>query len=118
MPALHSRVIFVSPFQAPSSSGARAAIEANTHENGKGLRASLECLRQGGLLVMFLAGEVAHFRWAQRRVADPQWNTAAARFARKMNCPTLPFFFKGVNSLPFHMFGTIHPRLRTLKSRP
>ena len=102
-PALHSRVIFVNPFE-----------EADAHENGKSLRASIECLRNGGLLVMFPAGEVAYFNWAQRAVADPKWNTSAARFARKVGCPALPLYFKGANSIPFHMLGTIHPRLRTL----
>jgi putative hemolysin len=102
-PALHERVIFVNPFE-----------EASRHENGRSLRASLECLRNGGLLVMFPAGEVAHFHWAQGAVADPKWNTSAARFARKMGCPTLPLFFRGANSIPFQMIGTIHPRLRTL----
>jgi putative hemolysin len=102
-PALHERVIFVNPFE-----------EANAHENGKSLRASIECLRNGGLLVMFPAGEVAHFSWSERAVADPKWNTSAARLARKIGCPTLPLFFKGANSIPFHMLGTLHPRLRTL----
>ncbi len=102
-PALHERVIFVNPFE-----------EASKHENGRSLRATLDCLRNGGLLVMFPAGEVAHFHWAERAVADPKWNTSAARLARKMGCPTLPLFFKGANSIPFQMLGTIHPRLRTL----
>jgi putative hemolysin len=101
--ALHERVIFVNPFE-----------EASAHENGKSLRASIECLRKGGLLVMFPAGEVAHFNWSQRAVADPKWNTSAARLARKIGCPTLPLFFKGANSIPFHMLGTLHPRFRTL----
>jgi putative hemolysin len=102
-PALHERVIFVNPFE-----------EANAHENGKSLRASIECLRNGGLLVMFPAGEVAHFNWSERAIADPKWNTSAARLARKIGCVTLPLFFKGANSIPFHMLGTIHPRLRTI----
>ena len=102
-PALHERVIFVNPFE-----------EATAHENGRSLRASIDCLRNGGLLVMFPAGEVAHFKWSERAVADPKWNTSAARLARKVGCPTLPLFFKGANSIPFHMLGTIHPRLRTL----
>jgi putative hemolysin len=102
-PALHERVIFVNPFE-----------EASRHENGRSLRASLECLRNGGLLVMFPAGEVAHFHWGLRAVADPTWNTSAARFARRIGCPAVPLFFQGGNSIPFQMLGTIHPRLRTL----
>ena len=102
-PALHERVIFVNPFE-----------EASAHENGRSLRASIECLRNDGLLVMFPAGEVAHFNWSERAVADPTWNTSAARLARKIGCPSLPLFFKGANSIPFHMLGALHPRLRTL----
>lgn len=102
-PALHERVIFVNPFE-----------DANAQENSKSLRASIECLRNGGLLVMFPAGEVAHFNWNERAVADPVWNTSAARLARKIGCPAVPMFFKGANSIPFHMLGAIHPRLRTL----
>lgn len=102
-PALHERVIFVNPFE-----------EAGKHENGRSLRATLDCLRSGGLVVMFPAGEVAHFNWLERGIVDPKWNTSAARLARKVGCPTLPLFFKGANSFPFQMLGTIHPRLRTL----
>ncbi len=47
-------------------------------------------------------------------MVDPKWNTAAARFAMKVGCPTVPLFFGGANSHRFQMVGTLHPRLRTL----
>ena len=47
-------------------------------------------------------------------MADPEWNSSAARFARKIGCPTVPLFFNGANSVNFQMLGAIHPRLRTL----
>lgn len=102
--ALRSRLIFVNPFQE----------NASPQENGKSLRASLEWLESGGLLVMFPAGEVAHLNWRERSIADPRWNTAAVRLACRIGCPTVPLFFDGANSLQFQMMGTIHPRLRTL----
>jgi len=102
-PALHEKVFFVNPFDTASAT-----------ENGKSLRASLEWLRGGGMLVMFPAGEVSHLNWAEKPVADPEWNIAAARFALKMGCPTVPLFFEGANSLNFQMLGAIHPKLRTL----
>ncbi len=83
-------------------------------ENSRSLRSSLEWLAQSGLLVMFPAGEVSHLQWDERSVVDPKWNSAAARFARKIGCPTLPLFFDGANSHRFQMVGTLHPRLRTL----
>jgi putative hemolysin len=102
--ALRGRLIFVNPFQE----------SASAQENGKSLRASLEWLQSGGMLVTFPAGEVAHLNWRERSVADPKWNTAPARLACKAGCPTVPLFFDGANSLRFQMMGTIHPRLRTL----
>jgi putative hemolysin len=103
-PALHEKVFFVNPFET-----------ATATENGRSLRESLGWLRGGGLLVMFPAGEVSHLNWgAEWPVADPAWNSAAARFARKVGCPTVPLFFNGANSVNFQMLGAIHPRLRTL----
>jgi len=51
-PALHEKVFFVNPFET-----------ATATENGRSLRASLQWLRAGGLLVMFPAGEVSHLNW-------------------------------------------------------
>lgn len=66
------------------------------------------------MLVIFPAGEVAHLNWAERPVADPRWNDTAVRLARKANCPVIPLYFDGANSLPFQIAGAIQPRLRTL----
>ncbi len=102
--ALRGKVFFVNPFD-----------DAATSENARSVRASLAWLRNGGALVMFPAGEVSHLNWGgEWPVTDPEWNSAAARLARKVGCPTVPVFFHGANSVPFQMLGAIHPRLRTL----
>ena len=41
----------------------------------------LKHLRTGGMLVIFPAGEVSHFRWKDRAVTDAEWNPAVARIA-------------------------------------
>ncbi|HEX4166010.1 MAG TPA: GNAT family N-acyltransferase [Bryobacteraceae bacterium] len=101
---LRERLIFVDSF----------ADHAATHQNRRALRQSLEWLRSGGLLVVFPAGAVAHLNLAERAVADPPWNAAAARLAMKTGCVTLPVFFEGANSPGFQMMGTLHSSLRTL----
>src|SRR5690349_1063813 len=72
IPELSDLVIPVDPMSG------RAAAKGNS----SGLRRSLEHLRAGGVLVVFPAGEVSHWRWRDRGVADPDWNPAVARIAR------------------------------------
>jgi putative hemolysin len=100
---LRDRFIFVNPFSSK-----------DIYQNATAVRECYEWIRSGGLLVIFPAGEVAHLNWGEHFVADPKWNDTAARFARKANCPTVPLFFGGSNSIPFQMIGTIYPGLRTL----
>src|SRR5207247_9872754 len=51
----------------------------NARANPGGLRKALRHLEQGGLLVIFPAGEVSHFQWKERSVTDPPWNAAVAK---------------------------------------
>lgn len=83
-------------------------------ENRRPLRACLEWLSHSGLLGMFPAGEVAHLDWMEHSITDPPWKTTAARFALRAQCPVIPVFFEGANSLSFQLTGTIHPHLRTI----
>src|SRR5262249_722042 len=83
-------------------------------ENRRPLRTCLEWLSRSGLLAMFPSGEVAHLDWMEHSVTDPPWKTTAARFALRAQCPVIPVFFEGANSLSFQLTGTIHPRLRTI----
>jgi putative hemolysin len=83
-------------------------------ENRRPLRACLQWLSRSGLLAMFPAGEVAHLDWMEHSVTDPPWKTTAARFALRAQCPVIPVFFEGANSLSFQLTGAIHPHLRTM----
>lgn len=98
------RFIFVDPF---------GGLEA-TRRNLRAVRASLEFVRSGGLLILFPAGEVAHLDWMHRTVSDPPWHPTAARIARRAGAPVVPFYFGGANSLGFQLAGTVNPNLRTI----
>jgi putative hemolysin len=65
------------------------------------------------MLLIFPAGEVAHFDFRAGAIRDPQWRSTAARLVRITGAKTLPIFVRGANSIPFQMLGMVHPRLRT-----
>ncbi len=99
------RVICVNPFGGPE---ARRA-------NAKGIREALTWLSQGGMLLVFPAGEVSQlqFQFPRWQVADPVWSESIARLLRKSKAAALPLFVDGRNSVLFQLAGLVHPRLRT-----
>ncbi len=78
------------------------------------LRATMRWLADGGALVLFPAGEVAHYQLRRRGISDPPWQENLVRVLRRAQAPVLPVFFAGANSLRFHLLGLLHPRLRTV----
>ncbi len=103
IPQLASQVIAVDPFGASQSA----------RRNIGPLRDSLRWLKQGGVLVVFPAGEVSHFKASNRAVADPTWSDTLGRIVRRSGAGVLPIFFPGCNGLKFQLAGMVHPRLRT-----
>jgi len=69
-------------------------------------------LNEGGMLAIFPAGEVSHLQFPQAQISDPQWNDMAVRLIRETGAAALPVYFCGRNSMSFHLFGMIHPKLR------
>jgi putative hemolysin len=65
------------------------------------------------MLAIFPAGEVSTWQFPHAQIADPLWNDTAARLIRRTGAAALPVYFCGRNSMSFHLFGMIHPRLRT-----
>jgi putative hemolysin len=101
IPALREYVIAVNPF----GGAARA--------NWKSLRASIDWLQRGGVLVTFPAGEVSSWQLPHLAIADPQWNENISRLIQISGAACVPAFFHGANGPGFHLAGMIHPRLRT-----
>ena len=103
IPELSPHCIFVDVF----------AAAAKNALNLRALRDAITWLRQGHMLVIFPAGEVAHWSLRRGEVVDPGWNANIARLMRITGAGALPMFVKGANTAGFQMLGLIHPWLRT-----
>ncbi|KJY83573.1 hemolysin [Vibrio galatheae] len=88
----------------------------NAHKaNLKALRNAHQHLDQGGLLLLFPAGEVSQLvdRKAQR-LEDKEWSRSVSSLIRKSRATTVPVYIDGQNSQRFYLAGKVHPLLRTL----
>lgn len=101
IPELSELFIGVDPFE-----GARK-------RNASGMREALRWLEAGGMLLMFPAGEVSHWRLDRRGVTDPEWQTGVARMVHKAHASVTPVYIYGANGPVFQFAGMIHPWLRT-----
>jgi putative hemolysin len=95
--------IFVDPFGSESSAKA----------NLKGMREAIGWLKDGKMMGVFPAGEVAHLQLKRREIIDPAWSPTIARIIRRTEASVLPIYFDGGNGALFQMLGLVHPRLRT-----
>lgn len=102
MAELKEWIISVDPF------GNRSSAIANA----KAIKEAIRWVTGGGALVIFPAGEVAHFNWG--KITDPKWSPHAGAIIRHAQADVLPVFFPGKNSLFFQIAGLLHPRLRTV----
>jgi putative hemolysin len=101
IPALREYVISVDVFGNAAKS------------NWRSLRASIDWLQRGGVLVTFPAGEVSSIQFSQLAIADPAWNENITRLIQISGAAAVPTYFHGTNGPGFHLAGMIHPRLRT-----
>jgi len=103
LPDVRPFLIMVDPF------GGEAAQKANR----RGLRDALRWLQDGGMLLMFPAGEVSHMHFRHPGIHDPDWNRTAAALIKHSGAAAVPLYFEGANSALFQIAGMVHPRLRT-----
>jgi putative hemolysin len=103
IPELRELFILVDPF------GGRDALKRNIAP----LRECLAWLKSGGCLGVFPAGEVAHFKVSEGRVAEPAWSSTISKLINAVNSSVTPVHFAGGNGRVFHLAGLVHPALRT-----
>ncbi|PNH89016.1 lysophospholipid acyltransferase family protein [Vibrio diazotrophicus] len=97
-------------------------IGVDVFETDKARKANLQAMRQahkhleqGGLLLMFPAGEVSQLVDSkQRRLEDKEWSQSVSRLIKKHKAAAVPVYIEGHNSTHFYMAGKIHPLLRTV----
>lgn len=104
IPELEGLIIKVDPF---GKTGSKT-------KNISGLKQSMRWLQDGGMLIVFPAGEVSSIRLSKCMVADPPWSPMVGRIIRKTGANVLPVFFEGRNSSLFQTLGMIHPSLRSI----
>ena len=76
------------------------------------MRMAIRHLSSGGSLIVFPAGEVAHFH-VGRGVEECEWSEHVGSLIRLTKANVLPVNFAGRNSILFQMAGLLHPRVRT-----
>ena len=89
-------------------------FDSKAQSNISGLRESIRHLQQGGLLVIFPAGEVATWQRGFKEVKDREWPMSVMKFIRRAQVPVIPLRIEASNSVWFRLAGKIHPSLRTL----
>ena len=106
VPELARHCIFVDPFQSRRCSQPRPhRDESPSHARFVSLAAERgNAGRLSGRRSFSLADE-------QAEITDPVWNDTAVRLIRRTGASALPVYFCGRNSVSFHFFGVIHPRL-------
>ncbi|MGE4579161.1 MAG: lysophospholipid acyltransferase family protein [Desulfuromonadales bacterium] len=103
IPQMRDFIIPVDPFDQNLSS----------RRNITPVRQAIRWVRDGGVLIVFPAGEVSRLNIRRREVTDPAWDSRVAPLLRHCRAPVLPVYFPGGNSPLFQFFGLLHPRLRT-----
>ena len=103
IPELADLCFFVDPF---GGSGAAARSRV-------GLRAAHLWVRQGGALIVFPAGEVAHHRQQNGSYADSPWLSTMGRLVLATGAHVVPAFIAGTNTKWFYAAGRVSASLRT-----
>ena len=87
--------------------------------NASSIRKAIKVLVDGGLLVVFPAGEVSRLCWRKWSVSDSTWNPATGAILRRakqrgVEVSVVPIYLGVSNSFVFHAASLLHPRLATL----
>ena len=103
IPELSELCFFVDPFGGPTA----------TARSQAGLRAAHLWLRNGGALVVFPSGEVAHKPGPLGSRVDSPWRSTIGRLVLTTGAQVAPAFIEGTNTRLFYAAGRVHHALRT-----
>ncbi len=88
--------------------------KAAARQNVIAMREASRWLKQGGLLVMFPAGDVASRRWRSLSINEGPWDGSVARLARIGDASVVPIQFAGHNSSLFCLAGLFPAIFKTV----
>jgi putative hemolysin len=101
VPEMRDRIIAVDPF------------DVRSMVNRRGVRAARAWLAQGGLLVVFPAGEVSNITRGDGELVDSGWKRGVLSLAEWTAASVVPAYIDARSSRWFRLAGLLHPRLRT-----
>lgn len=78
----------------------------------RGIRHTLERLRDGHPVGIFPAGEVSTKQPETDHFEDREWRKTSLKLIQRAGVPIVPIYFQGTNSMSFHILGKIMPALR------
>ncbi|WP_188047956.1 lysophospholipid acyltransferase family protein [Vibrio vulnificus] len=81
--------------------------------NRQAIKEANHHLKEGGVLIIFPAGEVSSWQASENKITDKAWSKSVAKFVKHAEATTVPIFINGMNSKLFYQAGRIHPLLRT-----
>ncbi|SIO96057.1 lysophospholipid acyltransferase family protein [Vibrio spartinae] len=86
--------------------------------NSLAIREAHRHLADGGVLIVFPAGEVSTYRKdgdgkGEQALWDIEWSQSVAKFIQRNQATSVPIYINGKNSPLFYQAGRIHPLLRT-----
>lgn len=103
IPELSDIFLGVNPYEGKSA----------TQQNIGPMREAIRWLKQGGMLVMFPAGDVSRLQLNRFRISDNHWHVTVARLLKLTQATTIPMYFDGRNSLSFHLLSKLHSSVQT-----
>ncbi len=86
-----------------------------TSESLKGIKTSMEHIRNGHCLGIFPSGAVSDLSIKDRCIRDRQWQEPVIRLIKKLRVPIVPVHFMDRNSDFYYSLGLIDWRIRLLR---
>ena len=87
--------------------------ESDSREQGLEMRArAMEHLKQGGVIVLFPSGTVAHSETMFGSAIEAMWNPFTAKMITRSGATVVPIYFPGQNSRAYQIANKISPTLR------
>lgn len=103
-PELARRMILIDP----------QAVGANRATKTRALKSAVRWVREGHLLFLFPAGEVARRPARYDQATDVEWHSGLANLVRLTHATVLPIYVSGRNSWLYYLLSALHPRLGAL----
>jgi putative hemolysin len=86
--------------------------EDSFNESLKMRKTAMDRLKDGGCIILFPAGEVAHSKTWFGPAIESDWNPFTAKMIQRSGAQVLPIFFPGQNTRLYQMANLVSPTLR------